>query len=71
MTETTVLSVEGMSCQSCANRVVKALKEVPGVADARVTLAEKKAEVETEGNVDANQLVEAVSRKGYTARLAS
>ncbi len=61
------LKIEGMSCNSCANRVAKTLKEVPGVADARVSLADGLAEVETSAAVDASVLTAAVEKKGYKA----
>ena len=37
------LSIEGMTCASCVGRVERALKAVPGVADAVVNLATEKA----------------------------
>jgi len=40
------LPVAGMSCAACVNRVEKALKGLPGVADAKVNLAAAKAGVE-------------------------
>lgn len=60
-------TVEGMSCGGCVSRVTKTLKEIPGVADARVTLEDKKAVIETTGAVAAGVVVEALGRKGYTA----
>ena len=65
------LKIEGMSCNSCANRVAKTLKEVPGVADARVSLADGLAEVVTSGEVEASVLAAAVEKKGYKATVAS
>src|SRR5688500_9070079 len=37
--------ITGMTCASCAGRVTKALKKVPGVADASVNLATEQATV--------------------------
>ncbi len=43
--ETKTITVMGMVCDACAGHVTKALKELPGVADASVSLTEKKATV--------------------------
>ncbi|MGQ3672405.1 heavy metal translocating P-type ATPase [Xanthobacter sp. TB0136] len=64
---TLTLSIEGMTCASCVGRVEKALQAVPGVTRAQVNLATERASVE--GNVDAQQLIQAVDKVGYQARL--
>jgi len=61
-----VLDVGGMTCASCAGRVEKALRAVPGVLDATVNLATERATVHG-GQVSAAQLVGAVEQAGYTA----
>ena len=43
--ETTVLPIEGMTCASCAAQIERALKKLPGVAEARVNLATEMATV--------------------------
>ena len=40
-----VLALEGMTCASCAMRIEKGLKKLPGVKDANVNLATEKATV--------------------------
>ncbi|KAA0679486.1 heavy metal translocating P-type ATPase [Roseomonas genomospecies 6] len=60
------LRVEGMTCASCVGRVEKALRKVPGVAEATVNLATERAHVVGQG-LDAAALVEAVENAGYTA----
>ncbi|MBF3164957.1 heavy-metal-associated domain-containing protein, partial [Pseudomonas aeruginosa] len=40
------LPVSGMTCASCAGRVERALKKVPGVAAASVNLASEQARVQ-------------------------
>jgi Au+-exporting ATPase len=60
------LSIEGMSCASCVGRVERALKAVPGVAEATVNLATERASVR--GNAGADALVAAVAGVGYTAK---
>jgi Au+-exporting ATPase len=60
------LSVEGMTCASCVGRVEKALKAIPGVAEATVNLATERAHVR--GSVDPSTLVAAIEAAGYGAR---
>ena len=43
------LEIEGMSCAACVGRVEKVLRRVPGVADASVNLATRRASVSTLG----------------------
>ena len=61
------LHVEGMTCASCVARVEKALKKVPGVADASVNLATERATVQAPG-VPVERLAEAIEHAGYHAR---
>ena len=61
------LTIGGMTCSSCAGRVEKALRAVPGVLEASVNLATERATVKTAGNADSAALVQAVERAGYTA----
>ena len=60
------LSVAGMSCASCVGRVEKALKAVPGVAQATVNLATERAHVH--GSVDSSTLIRAIAAAGYVAQ---
>src|SRR5690606_17394931 len=66
------LEVEGMTCASCVRRVETALGKVPGVAQASVNLATRRAHVtlSAEG-ADPGALVAAVEKRGYQARLIS
>lgn len=61
------LSVDGMNCAGCVGSVERALKSVPGVESARVSLAHASADVEGSG-LDVESLVQAVDRAGYKAR---
>ncbi|MFM7445853.1 MAG: heavy metal translocating P-type ATPase [Tabrizicola sp.] len=58
------LPIEGMTCASCAGRVERALKAVPGVTAARVNLATERAEVE--GSATPEALIGAVEKVGYS-----
>lgn len=64
----TTLCVEGMTCGHCVQAVSKALKAVPGVERALVTLDSGLAEVE--GDAPTEALVAAVEAEGYQARVA-
>jgi heavy metal translocating P-type ATPase len=57
------LSVTGMSCASCAGRVERALKSVPGVRSAAVNLATERAEIR--GLAPPDVLVGAVTGAGF------
>ncbi|HDR2752874.1 MULTISPECIES: copper-exporting P-type ATPase CopA [Enterobacter] len=59
------LLINGMSCASCVSRVQNALQAVPGVAQARVNLAERTALIM--GSASAADLVQAVEKAGYGA----
>ncbi len=70
--ETLDLSIEGMTCASCVFRVEKALKAVPGVANASVNLATQRAHViydphVTESSQATTQTIAAVKKAGYEA----
>ncbi len=63
-----VLDLEGMTCASCAMRIEKGLKKVPGVKDASVNLATEQAAVifnPTQTNLE--QMVQKVEAVGYKA----
>ncbi len=59
------LPVGGMTCASCAGRVEKALRAVPGVRHAAVNLASEVATVDIDAGVALAPLVDAVRRAGY------
>src|SRR5437879_7903680 len=64
----TVLSLEGMTCASCAMRIEKGLKKVPGVADASVNLATERATVSyNPAQTTMDDLVAKVEAVGYKA----
>ncbi|MDM9559400.1 heavy metal translocating P-type ATPase [Bordetella petrii] len=65
---TVELAVGGMTCASCVGRVEKALKAVPGVAQATVNLATERATVR--GVAAVQDLVAAIEKVGYEARPA-
>lgn len=65
------LRVTGMTCGHCQATVEQALKSVRGVYSAIVDLQDGEAEVDfNDDAVTTAQLMAAVERVGYTARLA-
>jgi len=62
------LEVQGMTCASCVNRVEKALRKVPGVAEASVNLATERATVRMD-RPDAEAAIAAIRKAGYEAQL--
>src|SRR5579859_1220196 len=68
MTSQTVFELEGMTCASCAMRIEKGLKKVPGVLDAQVNLATEKATVRYNPvQTGLEQMVQKVEAVGYKA----
>ncbi|MBG6071387.1 MULTISPECIES: heavy metal translocating P-type ATPase [unclassified Polaromonas] len=62
------LKIGDMTCASCAGRVEKALRQVPGVLSAEVNLATETAEVTlTDDAAALPQLIAAVEKAGYRA----
>ncbi|WP_099039362.1 heavy metal translocating P-type ATPase [Mycobacterium neglectum] len=62
------LSIGGMTCASCANRIERKLNKLDGVS-ATVNYATEKAKVSYDDTVDTQALVAAVEDAGYTAEL--
>jgi copper chaperone len=58
--------IDGMSCEGCVGNVTTALKEIPGVESAKVSLEEKKAVVVAdEAKVSTDTILAAVRKAGY------
>src|SRR6266567_7799440 len=63
-----VLTLEGMTCASCAMRIEKGLKKLPGVKDASVNLATEQATVTYDpSQTGLEQMVQKVDAVGYKA----
>ncbi|MGG5291639.1 heavy metal translocating P-type ATPase [Pseudomonas shirazensis] len=62
------LPISGMTCASCAGRVERALRKVPGAAQVSVNLATETARVEAPAQA-LPALVEAVRQAGYEASM--
>ena len=61
-----IVHIEGMSCQHCVRAVDKVLRAVPGVADVRVSLEEKRAVIVSPLPVDDEAIRKAVTEEGFT-----
>ena len=65
------LRVTGMTCGHCQAKVERALKGVSGVYSAVVDLPDGEAEVDfDDDSVTIDQLVAAIGRAGYGAKVA-
>ncbi|MFE3448666.1 heavy metal translocating P-type ATPase [Nonomuraea sp. NPDC059194] len=62
------LSIGGMTCASCANRIERKLNKLEGVT-ATVNYATEKAKVTFPEGIDPQQLIATVESAGYTAEL--
>ena len=66
------LAISGMHCASCAGLIERGLKKVSGVKTANVNFAAEKARVVFDTSlVSTDQLIKAVEKSGYKARLAN
>lgn len=61
-----VFNVEGMMCPHCEAHVVKAVKEIAGVADVTASHKDKRVTVTLDGDVADDAIVEAIKGAGYT-----
>lgn len=61
----TELLIEGAKCASCVSKIETALKNVPGVQQASMNLAQRNASID--GNADPAALIQAITQLGYSA----
>ncbi|WP_159999743.1 heavy metal translocating P-type ATPase [Roseomonas sp. 18066] len=69
-TESQSLGIAGMTCASCAGRVERALRHVPGVLEASVNLASERAALTVLAGLDPAVLAAAVERADYRVTAA-
>lgn len=61
------VTIDGMHCPACSARVTKALKALPGVREAEVSLETRQAKVTyIPGQITPELLQQAVADAGYT-----
>ena len=62
------LTVEGMHCQKCVDKVEKFVGEIDGVSLINVDLAKKSVSVEFESPADKEQITEAILESGFEVK---
>jgi copper chaperone len=68
--QTEIFKVTGMSCGGCVSTIEGALKAVPGVNSAKVSLTDHEASVEfSEGQTSHEQLQSAIEKAGYGVQI--
>lgn len=60
------LTIDGMSCEHCVMRVKNALEQLDGVEKVEVDLANKRADVQLNQDIDESTLTSAVQETGYS-----
>ena len=63
------LSITGMSCAGCVQKVERSLQAVAGVESVVVNFADRSASIE--GNPDPAELIASIDDVGYSARIIS
>lgn len=63
-----ILKIQGMTCEHCKAKVEKALKEIEGVEEVKVSLFRKQAKIKGE-NLKDEKLVKTVEEAGYKAQM--
>ncbi len=67
--EKKIFHIEGMSCGGCADRLKKALQQIPGLETVRVDLETGRAEVIGSGDsLQEESIREAVNRLGFSVQ---
>jgi copper ion binding protein len=61
----TILAIKGMTCEHCVKHVTDALKGIPGVSAAKVSLKHNNAEVKHGDTVTVEAMKSAVVEAGY------
>ncbi len=64
------LSIEGMSCDSCALHAKQVLENLDGVNRADVSYEHASAEIEINNMIETQDMINALGNIGYTAKLA-
>ena len=62
------IDVDGMTCEKCIYKVVRALEKVDGVTIAAASLEKQSAQVGLKENISDEILREAIKKAGYTAK---
>ena len=60
-----IIKIKGMSCQHCVASVTKALSEIDGVSDIKVSLEKGEATFTENSPVSAQTIKDAITRIGF------
>lgn len=63
-----IINVEGMMCPHCVRHVQEACLSIDGVKEATASLEKRNVTVKAENKVNDTDLVEAITKAGYTAK---
>ena len=68
-TQSASLSLEGMTCVSCAAAIERALGDTEGVVSAKVDFGERRADVEYDGDLlEIGDLLAVIEEEGFEAQ---
>ena len=62
------LSIEGMSCDNCVNRVKRSINSIEH-ASGNVSLKNNEAIVSYDENIDINEVIRKIEKAGYKAKI--
>lgn len=65
------LKIDGMHCSSCAMSIDMDLEDLKGVKSASTSYAKQVCEVEFDGEVKTEQIIEQIKKTGYKATVTS
>ena len=68
MSEKIMLSVSGLRCDGCSNRIKAALNDVEGVKGVEVNSGRKEVSIEFDNAVEENILIDKIKTLGYSAQ---
>ncbi|MCF8608815.1 heavy-metal-associated domain-containing protein [Gordonia sp. HY285] len=68
MSETTTITVDGMTCGHCAASVREEISEITGVTNVDVDVASGRVDITSDAALDAAVVGAAVTEAGYTVR---
>lgn len=60
-----IIKIKGMSCEHCVKSVTKALNEIDGVKNVKVSLKKGEASFDEEKPVDMGKVKENIEKAGY------
>jgi P-type Cu+ transporter len=61
----TILSIKGMTCASCSNRIEKKLSKLENILDVNVNLSTEKTSVSSEEELDFNEINSVIEKLGF------